>query len=65
MSSISDLADLIAANRARLERTFDGEIARLRAAHGNRAVDEALRLVEQAQRRDAQPFRPERRGDTT
>jgi hypothetical protein len=28
MSSITDLADLIAANRARLEHTFDGEIAR-------------------------------------
>jgi hypothetical protein len=47
MSSITDLADLIAANRARLERTFDSEIARLRLVHGNRAVDEALRIVEQ------------------
>ena len=65
MASITDLADLIAANRARLERAFDGEIARLRATHGNRAVDEALRLVEQAQRRNAPAFRPERRGDTT
>jgi hypothetical protein len=51
MSSITDLADLIAANRARLERAFDGEIVRLRTVHGNRAVDEALRIVEQAQRR--------------
>lgn len=55
MSSITDLADLIAANRARLERTFDGEIARLRTVHGNRAVDEALRIAEQAQREDAPP----------
>jgi hypothetical protein len=47
MSSITDLADLIAANRARLERAFAGEIARLRTVHGNRAVDEALRIVEQ------------------
>jgi hypothetical protein len=53
MSSITDLADLIAANRARLERTFDSEIARLRMVHGNRVVDEALRIIEQAQRRDA------------
>jgi hypothetical protein len=53
MSSITDLADLIAANRARLERAFDGEIARLRSVHGNRVVDEALRIIEQAQRRDA------------
>jgi hypothetical protein len=45
MSSITDLADLIAANRARLERAFDGEIARLRAMHGDRAIDEALRIV--------------------
>jgi hypothetical protein len=48
MSSITDLADLIAATRARLERAFDGEIARLRTVHGNRAVDEALRIVERA-----------------
>jgi hypothetical protein len=53
MSSLSDLADLIAAQRARLERTFAGEVARLRTVHGDRAVDEALRIVEQAQRQDA------------
>jgi hypothetical protein len=58
MSSITDLADLIAANRARLERAFDGEIARLRTVHGNRAVDEALRIVEQAQRRDTSASSP-------
>jgi hypothetical protein len=52
MSSITDLADLIAANRARLESAFDSEIARLRITHGDRAVDEALRIVEQ---RDAPP----------
>jgi hypothetical protein len=53
VSSITDLADLIAATRARLERAFAGEIAKLRTVHGNRAVDEALRIVEQTQRRDA------------
>jgi hypothetical protein len=50
MSSITDLADLIAANRARLERTFDGELARLRVIHGSCAVDAALRIVEQVRR---------------
>jgi len=45
MSSITDLADLIAANRARLEHTFAGEITRLRMVHGNRAVDEALQIA--------------------
>jgi len=50
MSSITDLADLIAAHRARLERTFDGELARLRVIHGGRAVDAALRIVEQVRR---------------
>jgi hypothetical protein len=47
MSSISDLADLITAHALKLERAFDGEIARLRTVHGSRAVDEALRIVEQ------------------
>jgi hypothetical protein len=50
MSSITDIADLIATHRARLERAFDGEIARLRTVHGDRAIDAALRIVEQAQR---------------
>ena len=54
MSSITDLADLITAQRARLERTFDSEVARLRITHGDRVVDAALRIVE-AQRQDAPP----------
>ncbi len=63
MSSISDLADLIAANRARLERAFAGEIARLRTVHGNKAVDAALRIVE---RREASaPPAPAFRSDLT
>jgi len=55
MSSITDLADLIAAHRLKLERAFDAEIARLRIVHGNRAIDAALRIVEQVQRREPAP----------
>jgi hypothetical protein len=58
VSSITDLADLIAANRARLEHAFAGEIARLRAEYGDRAIDAALRIVEQAQRRDTRHRNP-------
>jgi len=42
MASINDLADLIAANRTQLERTFDGEILRLKTVYGAAIVDEAL-----------------------
>jgi hypothetical protein len=44
MASINDLADLIAANRTQLERTFDGEILRLKTVYGAAIVDEALQL---------------------
>jgi hypothetical protein len=49
MASINDLADLIAANRAQLERAFDGEILRLKTVYGVDIVDKALQL---AQRKD-------------
>jgi hypothetical protein len=49
MASINDLADLIAANRAQLERAFDGEILRLKTLYGAGTVDKALQL---AQRKD-------------
>jgi len=42
MSSIDDLAALIAHHRAQLERAFESEIAKLRLAYGERLVSQAL-----------------------
>jgi len=46
MASINDLADLIAANRAQLERAFDGEILRLKTVYGAGIIDKALELAQ-------------------
>jgi len=55
IASINDLADLIAANRAQLERAFDGEILRLKTVYGAGIIDQALQL---AQRNDQAEPRP-------
>jgi hypothetical protein len=44
MSTIDDLAALLAHRRAELERTFSSEILRLKAAYGAGAVEEALAI---------------------
>jgi len=55
MASINDLADLIAANRTQLERTFDGEILRLKTVYGAAIVDEALQLAQRKGQADPSP----------
>jgi hypothetical protein len=52
MALINDLADLIAANRAQLERAFDGEILRLKSVYGAVIVDKALQLAERKDQAD-------------
>jgi hypothetical protein len=55
MASINDLADLIAANRAQLERAFDGEILRLKTVYGADIVDKALQLAHRKDQTDPSP----------
>ena len=55
MASINDLADPIAANRAQLERAFDGEILRLKTVYGAGIVDEALQLAQRKDQADPSP----------
>jgi uncharacterized membrane protein len=50
MSSIADLADLIASRRAKLERAFRSELLKLRATYGTAAVAKALELAREAER---------------
>jgi hypothetical protein len=45
MANIDDLADLIAAHRARLEHAFKSEMAKLRLTYGDRLVAQALARV--------------------
>jgi hypothetical protein len=44
MSTIDDLAELIAHRRDALERAFAGELLRLKATYGAGAVEEALAI---------------------
>jgi hypothetical protein len=55
MASINDLVDLIAANRAQLERAFDGEILRLKTVYGAGVVDKALQLAQCKDQADPSP----------
>jgi len=55
MASINDLADLIAANRAQLERALDGEILRLKTVYGAGMVDKALQLAQRKDQADPSP----------
>ena len=52
MSTIDDLAALIAHRRTELEKIFDSEIARLRLVHADRIVDEALTISRTGRRRE-------------
>ncbi len=45
MASHDDLAALIAARRAALERAFDSEISKLRLTYGAGAVERALHIA--------------------
>jgi hypothetical protein len=45
MASLVDLADLIAAHHRAAERLLDSEIAKMRAAHGDKAVGQALEIA--------------------
>lgn len=45
MADIHDLADLIAAHRAELERAYNSEILRLKATYGGAAVEQALEIA--------------------
>ena len=45
MSTIDDLAALLAHRRAELEKTFNSEVLRLKLTYGAGAVDEALAIA--------------------
>jgi hypothetical protein len=44
-SPLNDLADLISHHRANAEKLLDSEIAKLRVAHGDKAIGMALQLA--------------------
>jgi hypothetical protein len=49
----NDLADLIATLRARHRHALDADLCKLRVQHGNVAVAEAMRLLDQRELRTA------------
>jgi hypothetical protein len=61
MPNVDDLAGLIVSLRQRLARSLASDLAKLRAQHGGRRVEEALAIARQIELRNSMSISGERR----